>query len=226
MDDKKALICKEPQLREEAAAERIKLLEVEEELFDVIDNLCAAEAALASFKKKECDPVLMPLKKRLENIKTLLFAHEKVVSEQENLQPVKEKEDEKELKSLYRKLASMYHPDKNRSAKEKKFFLARMKEINDAFMRRDLTSLRRIFSRASRELEGEKSALSVIKAIREEIYITRELKKLYQKKLEIFKSSEEYSLLTLSREDFLKKLAKMELKLKAEIYAYSRILFK
>lgn len=226
MEKNRSLICREPQLKKEAASERLRLLEAEEELFSVLDELCCAEAAVAAFVKRECEPKLAPLEKKLENLKRLVLGGK---SSSQNQSEVKKKPDAdfdgREFKSLYRKLAALYHPDKNRSDNEKKFFLARMKEINESFLRRDLQALRRIFKRALRELEGENSALYVLRNIREEIKITQDLKHLYSKKLKEFKKSEKYSWLSMSREDFSAELVKMELKLKAEIYTYSRFFY-
>jgi hypothetical protein len=49
-----------------------------------------------------------------------------------------------ELKSLYRELAKRFHPDLAAKAPERQAHTARMAEINDAYARGDLVSLRRV----------------------------------------------------------------------------------
>lgn len=49
-----------------------------------------------------------------------------------------------ELKSLYRELAKRFHPDLAAEAPEREAHTARMAEINDAYARGDLVSLRRV----------------------------------------------------------------------------------
>ncbi len=225
MDKNKAIVCREPELRKKAASLRLLLLEKEHSLLSLMSEICMDECRLKDFFKVKVEPRVGHLKKRLENLKFLVLGYKEAASKSAKENTILDPLQEKELKRLYRNLAKIYHPDCRKDNEEKKFFLSRMKEINEAFINRDLNALRSMFKKSAREIEGEKSALWIVESLKEEIKITESVISVYIGKLADLRKSKRYSLMNLDQKDLDLEISKMETELRREIEVYSSILY-
>lgn len=98
---------------------------------------------------------LSDFKKQLENDENQLHEDEKSLRDFIHKNRELSADQKKELRSLYRDLAKIYHPDKARTDEEKSYFEEVMKEINEAYHHSNLDSLKKIDAKAQLLIEVE-----------------------------------------------------------------------
>ncbi|MEW6041984.1 MAG: DnaJ domain-containing protein, partial [Elusimicrobiota bacterium] len=131
---------------------------------------------------------------------------------------------QKELKNIYRKLARMYHPDKISEKEEKEFLTRRMAEINEAFHRGDIESLKRYLKRAEAEMDGSMSSIERIKYLKLDMSVIRDMSEVYVLKINNLKKTEMCKLMSKNPEEREKVFNKTEERLKFDIKLNKKIL--
>jgi hypothetical protein len=226
MEDKKALICKEPELIKKISQLREKIISLEEDILNTIEKQAMIEIKIQNFYKKEYLPKLEPYYKRLETLKHLIFNTDSEIKY--NKRPTytnKDSEyDQNELKSLYRKLAKLYHPDRYKNPQDKKFFKKRMAEINQAFIKKDIATLKRLFKKSRYEIHGEISSLKAIESLHLDFKTLEIIKKEYNLKLEKLKNDSLLRLMNLNENEKNAEFEKIKKELEKKIDIYTEIL--
>lgn len=225
----RALVSKEPELLVKIKAIKKKVFKKEEALFNAVEDFVSIQARIKDFYSKIYLPRLGNLLEKIEELKEEMMGRPPKVKK--GLQPVllgddidKNPEIKKELKTVYRKLARLYHPDRLRDTEEREFFNRRMSDINEAFEKGDIKSLKRYLKRADAEMGLGLSSLERIKYLEADLSVLGQMTVFYGKKMEIIKENQMYKLMNktaVEREDVFKEREK---RLKFDIALHYRIL--
>lgn len=129
--------------------------------------------------------------------------------------PSNQKEPSTEIKSLYRKLAKLFHPDATLDPQEKSRRSVIMAQINEAYARRDLATLQRMsddLAISPEAISGDGIGAELIRIIRKIAQIDRRLIVLEQeltdmKNSDLFRLAEQYEESKQRGQDLLDALA-------------------
>lgn len=154
-----------------------------------LDRLRAQIAEQKSRQKPQDHKLNKKAKKARERAREAAEEYEDIDFEPPaNLKTPKELEDAKEL---YRKIASIIHPDKARDDKSHRLRTKLMAELNQAYARKDTAKMREIFDKWHESPEavlGEETAFELVRAIRAIAQIKRRLSKIEKEISEIMTS--------------------------------------
>jgi len=232
MEKNRSLISKEPELQKIIEKKRQELFKKEEELFKLVEELVAIKSSIKTFYLKVYLPKIGNYIEELENLKDKMLGIKKTIKEEDFLKNEDKTELtpelKKELKILYRKLAKLYHPDniKNLNKQDKIFFTKRMSEINEAFKKQDIETLRRIFKKAETEIGFNMSSIERIRNFEIDLNILDQMEKLYKAKIENLKSDQIYKLMLKSPKEREKVFEDIKIRYIEDIKLYKGIYLK
>jgi hypothetical protein len=229
MDNSKALISKEKELIARIKELRKEILKKEKMLEDVVEEYVTFEISIKNFYKNYYLVKLGEYISILESLKNKLLGVRNFNENKEDNKKDEDKDfvDEKKLKALYRKLARIYHPDKNLDEDEREFFKIRMAEINKAFEKRDIKELERLLKKAYIEVGGgDISSLDRIKYMEEDIYIITKMVEIYTEKRKILEENEIAKLMRKDPKEREEAIQKIKERILSDIDMYYKIYLK
>jgi len=233
MDKNKSLVSKEPELGKIIKRERASLFKKEEELFRLVEDYVYVKSSIKNFYLKVYLPELGPCIEELENLKDRLLGIKKTEDPKAFLEEEEEKKElppeiKRELKMLYRKLARLYHPDNTAGLgrEEKKFFNRRMSEINEAFEKQNLDSLKRFFKKAEAEIGFNMSSLERIKYLETDSQIVSKMQELYLARIQKLKANEIYLLMGKPEKEREQTMRELRERFVSDIKTYRSLLAK
>jgi len=229
MPKPRELVPKESHLLEKIEKLKKEVFRKEKKLFSLIDEFVGINAGTRDFYKKVYLPRLGKFILRLEKLKEKMLGGEKAEDSREPAEKTRAKEEEnmpdeirKEMKIIYRRLAKLYHPDKVKGDRE--FLTQRMGEINEAFAKGDIKSLKRYLKRADAEIGLGLSSIERIRYLEMDISVIDEMTKLYSRKIEIMKESQMYKLMSKKPAEREEVFREIEERMKFEISLNERII--
>lgn len=226
MEKEKSLISKENEYRKKFSIAIKNLFLKEKELFDIISQCVSIEISIKKFYKEYYLSNLGEYIIKLEGLKNKIFGIEDKNSlKQEECKEEKNitLQDMEKIKKIYRKLVKIYHPDKNNKFNEE-FLNIRMSEINEAFKKKDLKELLRLFKKAEIEMGiGDYSLIDRIKYIEEDIFIISKMIEIYKDKKKNLCDNEIYKLMIKKPSEREIIINEIKQKLISEIDMYSNI---
>lgn len=225
-DINKALICIEHRFRLEIANLRIRLIREEKLLYSTILSLVALEESIKRFYSTYYFERLGRYISVLEALKRRFWGFKEKDREDKKKEEVLEAEcDEKELKKVYREIAKIYHPDRYDllTDEEKEFFEFRMSEANRYFEKKDLRSLKNMLMEAKAELSDDLPSYERIRLLNLRIEMVGELRRLYEKRIEVLKNDEIYRIMSLPPAKREKEIERKKEILLCEIRIYSQL---
>ena len=227
MDNSKALISKEKEFVEKIKKLRKEILQKEKILEDTVEKYVTFEISIKNFYKNYYLAKLGEYISILESLKNKLLGIKNVGNEIKNDVEEANNVDEKKLKVLYRKLARIYHPDKNCDEEEKEFFKIRMAEVNTAFEKRDLKELERLLKKAYVEVGyGGLSSVERIKYMEEDLYIITKMTEIYLEKIKILEENEIAQLMKKDPREREEIIEKIRERILSDIDMYYKICIK
>jgi hypothetical protein len=229
MNNSKALISKEKELIARIKELRKEILKKEKMLEDVVEEYVTFEISIKNFYKNYYLVKLGEYISILESLKNKLLGVKNFTEHKEDSKKDEDKDfvDEKKLKVLYRKLARIYHPDKNLDEDEREFFKIRMAEINKAFEKRDIKELERLLKKAYIEVGGgDISSLDRIKYMEEDIYIITKMVEIYTEKRKILEENEIAKLMRKDPKEREEAIQKIKERILSDIDIYYKIYLK
>jgi len=227
MDNSKALISKEKEFVEKIKKLRKEILQKEKILEDTVEKYVTFEISIKNFYKNYYLAKLGEYISILESLKNKLLGIKNVGNEIKNDVEEANNFDEKKLKVLYRKLARIYHPDKNCDEEEKEFFKIRMAEVNTAFEKRDLKELERLLKKAYVEVGyGGLSSVERIKYMEEDLYIITKMTEIYLEKIKILEENEIAQLMKKDPREREEIIEKIRERILSDIDMYYKICIK
>lgn len=235
------MICKEPELLLEIKKARRKILALEKRLYAAMADYICLKTSLDCFYEKEYLPRLGPYLDEMETLQNILLGKPAEKPEKRRkdpdkppscpsscAMPARSKEEERELKKIYRELAKIYHPDRGCDSEEKEFLTERMSAVNEAFERRDMQALKRCLKRSEAEMgTGGRSSLSRLEYLRTDAMIIEEMAEDYRGRTKELRTGKACGVMKNVREgasggiDVFEKMAE---ELASKIRSYKRIL--
>ncbi len=224
-----ALVSKEPELLEKIKVLKKKVFEKEASLFDALEEFVSIQTRIKDFYSKIYLPRLGKYMEKIEDLKEKMLGRapeiKKSLPEFSLTKEIDENpEVQKELKTIYRKLAKLYHPDRIKDLEEKDFLNRRMSDINESFEKGDIEGLRRYLKRADAEMGLGLSSLARIEYLKADLIVLSEMKALYDKKIEIVQENQMCKLMNktdIEKEEVYKET---EERLKFDIALHQKIL--
>mgnify|MGYP001049650772 CR=1 FL=1 len=228
MEKSKAIISKEGELLERIKKLRKEILRKEKILEDTVERYVSFEMSIENFYKNYYLAKLGDYLLILESLKNKLLGIKNFTSDKFKKEDRKANEvDEKKLKVLYRKLARIYHPDKNCDDDEKEFYKIRMSEVNKAFEKRDIKELERLLKKAYVEIGvGELSSLERIRYMEEDIYLITKMTEIYEEKIKLLEETEMAKLMKKEPKEREEIIEKIKERILSEIDMYYKICMK
>lgn len=224
-----ALVSKEPELLKKIKVLKKKVFEKEVALFAALEDFVAIQARIKDFYSKVYLPRLGKYMEKIEELKEQMLG--RVPEAKEHLPEFsltkeidENPEVQKELKTIYRKLAKLYHPDRIKDMEEKEFLNRRMSDINEAFQKGDIDGLRRYLKRADAEMGLGLSSLARIEYLKADLIVLGEMKALYDKKIEIVKENQMCKLMNKTESEREEVYKETEERLKFDIALHQKIL--
>ncbi|MCK4936062.1 MAG: hypothetical protein KAR84_04350 [Elusimicrobiales bacterium] len=224
-----ALVSKEPELLHKIKNLKKKVFEKETALFDALEDFVAIQARIKDFYSKVYLSRLGKYMEKIEELKEKMLGKvPKVKKHLPEFSLTKEIDEnpevQKELKTIYRKLAKLYHPDRIKDMEERDFLNRRMSDINESFQKGDIDGLRRYLKRADAEMGLGLSSLKRIKYLDADLIVLGEMKALYDKKIEIVKENQMCKLMNKTDTEKEEVYKETEERLKFDIALHQKIL--
>ncbi len=224
-----ALVSKEPELLHKIKNLKKKVFEKEAALFDALEEFVSIQVRIKDFYSKIYLPRLGKYMEKIEEMKEKMLGRTPKMKEKLPEFSLTKEIDEnpqvqKELKTIYRKLAKLYHPDRIKDLEEREFLNRRMSDINEAFQKGDIAGLRRYLKRADAEMGLGLSSLERIKYLDADLIVLGEMKALYDKKIEIVNENQMCKLMNKTDAEKEEVYKETEERLKFDIALHQKIL--
>ncbi|MBU2529663.1 MAG: J domain-containing protein [Elusimicrobia bacterium] len=224
-----ALVSKEPELLAKIKNLKKKVFEKEAALFDALEEFVSIQVRIKDFYSKIYLPRLGKYMEKIEELKEKMLGRTPKIKESLPEFSLTKEIDEnpevqKELKTIYRKLAKLYHPDRIKDMEEREFLNRRMSDINEAFQKGDIAGLRRYFKRADAEMGLGLSSLKRIEYLDADLIVLGEMKALYDKKIEIVNENQMCKLMKKTDAEKEEVYKETEERLKFDIALHRKIL--
>jgi len=224
-----ALVSKEPELLKKIKVLKKKVFEKEASLFDALENFVSLQSRIKDFYSQVYLPRLGKYMVKIEELKEKMLGRTPKIKEHLPEFSLTKEIDEnpevrKELKTIYRKLAKLYHPDRIKDMEEREFLNRRMSDINEAFDKGDIDGLRRYLKRADAEMGLGLSSLERIRYLKADLIVLGEMKDLYDKKIEIVKEKQMCKLMNKTDAEKEEVYKETEERLKFDIALHQKIL--
>lgn len=226
MKHSRHLVSKEPELAPKIEKLKKQVFEKEKALFSLVDDFVTLNFRIQDFYKKVYVPRLGKYMLRIEKLKSRILGTDcgegTEGGESENTRPKETDPDlKREIKLLYRKLVKLYHPD--RAGGDKEFLTKRMEEINEAFSKNDIKSLKRYLKRAEAEIGLGLSSIERIKYLETDLSVIRDMIALYSKKTDLLKKNQMYKLMVKNPGERESVFREIENRMKFEISLNEKI---